>query len=185
MYCKARTAFNLPTVRKDGSLFFADLSSSPLTLHGRTYLVGCFHDVTGRKLAEEQVARMARRDSLTGLANRRVFGEVLEQMTARAHRGGTSFAVLYLDFDRFKDINDTLGHDAGDALLCEVAARLQGCMRDTDTVARLGGDEFAAILPRAAAADDVAGAAERILAALAAPVACGDTLLHTAASIGI
>jgi diguanylate cyclase (GGDEF)-like protein/PAS domain S-box-containing protein len=157
---------NLPTVRKDGSTVFADVSASPMTLDGRTYLVGCFHDVTERKLAEEQIARMARFDSLTGLVNRRVFVEALEHTIAQARRRGTSFAVLYLDLDHFKDINDTLGHPVGDLLLETVADRLRANVRDLDTVARVGGDEFAIILTEIGDPANAALVTDRLLGAI-------------------
>ncbi len=158
---------NLATKRKDGSIVFADVSSSPMTLDGRIYLVGCFHDVTERKLAEEQIARMARYDSLTGLLNRRVFVEVLEHTIAQARRCGTSFAVLYLDLDHFKDINDTLGHPVGDVLLEMVADRLRANVRKLDTVARFGGDEFAIILTDVEDPANAALVAGRLLDAIA------------------
>ena len=112
---------------------------------------------------------MARYDSLTGLANRRVFVEALEQAIARAHRGFTSFAVLYLDLDHFKDVNDTLGHPVGDVLLIEVAERLRASVREVDTVARFGGDEFAIILNDIAEPANAAAASERILGAIGEP----------------
>src|SRR6202022_3990065 len=96
-------------------------------------------------LRERKNSWMARYDILTGLANRGVFAEALQHEIARAHRDGTSFAVLYLDLDQFKDINDTLGHPIGDLLLRSVAERLRASMRETDTVSRFGGDEFALI----------------------------------------
>jgi diguanylate cyclase (GGDEF)-like protein/PAS domain S-box-containing protein len=104
---------------------------------------GILIDITERKAAEDQISRMARTDVLTGLANRATFMERLRQMFAAAKRGASAFAVLYLDLDRFKPVNDNLGHAVGDRLLREVAQRLRECTRETDLVARLGGDEFA------------------------------------------
>ena len=104
---------------------------------------GIVIDITERKAADEQIARLARTDTLTGLANRATFMERLQQMFASAQRGAAAFAVLYLDLDRFKPVNDTLGHPVGDRLLQEVALRLRLCTRDSDLIARLGGDEFA------------------------------------------
>ncbi len=104
---------------------------------------GILIDITERKLAEEKIAQLARTDSLTGLANRATFMERLNQAFAAARRGALPFAVLYLDLDQFKPVNDTLGHSAGDIVLQQVAQRLRACTRESDLIARLGGDEFA------------------------------------------
>jgi diguanylate cyclase (GGDEF)-like protein/PAS domain S-box-containing protein len=110
-------------------------------------LVGTTHDVTGREGQEERLWHLANHDSLSGLFNRRRFMEELTREVAFAHRSGEPGAVLVLDLDRFKDINDSLGHGAGDSLLTHVAERLRERLRSTDTLARLGGDEFAVVLP--------------------------------------
>lgn len=104
---------------------------------------GMIIDITERKAADDKIAHLARTDSLTGLVNRGTFIERLRQTFAATRRGGNAFAILYLDLDHFKPVNDTLGHQAGDTLLREVADRLKSCARETDVVARLGGDEFA------------------------------------------
>ena len=153
--------------RKDGTVIDVEGSVSFWRATGQFL---CFaRDITNKKRTEEQIARMARYDSLTGLANRRVFVEALEQAIARAHRGFTSFAVLYLDLDHFKDVNDTLGHPVGDVLLIEVAERLRASVREVDTVARFGGDEFAIILNDIAEPANAAAASERILGAIGEP----------------
>ena len=155
--------------RKDGAVIDVECSISFLRATGQFL---CFaRDITNRKRAEEQIARMARYDSLTGLPNRRVFVEDLEQAIARARRGVTSFAVLYLDLDHFKDVNDTLGHPVGDVLLIKVAERLRANVRADDTVARFGGDEFAVILNNIAEPASAAAVSERILGAIADPTA--------------
>jgi diguanylate cyclase (GGDEF)-like protein/PAS domain S-box-containing protein len=121
---------------------------------------GIVIDITERKAADDQIARLARTDGLTALANRATFLERLRQMFASAQRGAAPFAVLYLDLDKFKPVNDTLGHPIGDRLLQEVALRLRHCTRETDLVARLGGDEFAILqgeLGEAANAGELAG----------------------------
>ena len=105
-------------------------------------------DITDRKLIEAKILRMARYDGLTGLANRAAFLERLNLALARARRSATLFAILYLDLDHFKDVNDTLGHPIGDSLLRAVADRLEHCVRETDLVARFGGDEFAVLRTR-------------------------------------
>ncbi len=124
-------------------------------------------------------------DSLTGLPNRQYFSERLDAAIADARTTGDSVAVLLLDLDRFKEVNDTLGHPSGDRLLCEVAARLVGDLRDTDTVARLGGDEFALLLPGVAGPDVARRKAEELLAGVAQPYAIGGLTLEVDGSIGI
>jgi len=141
-------------------------------------------DVTARKRAEEELARQALHDTLTGLPNRALLFDRMEQALRAAARDGTPVALLLLDLDRFKEVNDTLGHPAGDALLVEVATRLRTALRTSDTVARLGGDEFAVLLP----GDDAAGgvsAATTIGAALAAPIVVEGHALTVGGSIGI
>ena len=142
-------------------------------------------DVTARKQAEQKIVELARTDILTGLPNRVVFLDRLHLAFARAKRGATPFTVLYLDLDHFKDVNDTLGHPCGDALLKVVADRLRNCVRETDMVARFGGDEFAVLQEDVA---DIAGSellAEKVCRAIAAPVAIDGNQIHTTASIGI
>jgi GGDEF domain-containing protein len=118
-------------------------------------LVATFEDVTERREADARIAFMARHDVLTGLPNRAMFGERIEEAVAHLGRG-SPFAVLCLDLDRFKEVNDTLGHPVGDALLRAVADRLRACVREVDTIARLGGDEFAIIISEAEQPQDAA-----------------------------
>nr|WP_273033237.1 EAL domain-containing protein [Pseudaminobacter soli] len=113
---------------------------------GPNRLVGVTFDITERKAAEEEIWRVANHDALTGLPNRALFQRRLEQALGEGHRRGTSVSLLLIDLDHFKDVNDALGHDAGDALLKEIAARLTAMVREGDTVARFGGDEFAVII---------------------------------------
>ena len=127
----------------------------------------------------------ATHDALTDLPNRLLFTDRLERAIAHAARNGTPVGVLYVDLDRFKDVNDTLGHDAGDRLLETTARRLQECGRHEDTVARLAGDEFAILLPHLAQASDVLLVADRVLAALQEPVVMGAHALRTAGSVGV
>jgi diguanylate cyclase (GGDEF)-like protein len=130
-------------------------------------LVRTFTDITERKKAEARIAEMATHDDLTGLANRSLFRERVEQALGRAQRYGEPFALLMLDLDRFKPINDTLGHPVGDDVLKEIARRLRQCVRETDTVARLGGDEFAILQAQAMTEEEVGHLARRILQAIA------------------
>jgi diguanylate cyclase (GGDEF)-like protein len=154
-------------------------------------MTGTSSNVTLKKAAEERVEFLATRDPLTKLPNRALLNDRLEQGLAHALRNGTRLAFMFIDLDRFKSINDTLGHDVGDELLKKVAARLLACVRATDTVARLGGDEFAVILenlPPAGEETDQESAqrvAEKMIAALAAPILINDQPLNTSCSIGI
>jgi diguanylate cyclase (GGDEF)-like protein/PAS domain S-box-containing protein len=147
--------------------------------------VGTVHDVTDRKRLEERLHHQAYHDALTGLPNRAMFMQRLDQAFGRQHRG-RAIALLFLDLDRFKLINDTLGHDAGDQLLRIVGKRLEGCIRPNDVVARLGGDEFTILLDNVHGDADAEVVAERIIAAINQPM----TLLGTrdvviSTSIGI
>ena len=182
---KIRMSPDFPVKRKDGSTFFADIAGSTMTLAGRMYMVACFHDVTERKRAEEQIMRMAKFDVLTGLANRAVFVEALEQTIARARREGNIFAVLYLDLDHFKDVNDTLGHPIGDRLLQDVAQRFRAAVRETDTVARFGGDEFAVIEIDIREPADAAVLADKLLNAISEPFAIEGIVVRSGTSVGI
>jgi diguanylate cyclase (GGDEF)-like protein/PAS domain S-box-containing protein len=159
------------------------------TLHGQAAeglgRIWFFRDVTTRRTAEALALRLARYDVLTGLANRAVFVEAVQHAIASAKRGGPGFAVLYLDLDHFKNVNDTLGHPAGDALLKEVAARLRANTRETDTVGRFGGDEFAIVASGIKDPADAAALAEKLIAAINTPFRIEGNDIHTAASIGI
>jgi diguanylate cyclase (GGDEF)-like protein/PAS domain S-box-containing protein len=146
---------------------------------------GIIIDVTERKAAEEKIAQLARTDSLTGLANRATLIDRLRQAFAAARRGASPFAVLYVDLDRFKDVNDTLGHPVGDALLREVAERLKSATRDTDLVARLGGDEFAVLQSDVGEAAQAGALAEKILRSVAAPYSIEGNKINISASVGV
>jgi diguanylate cyclase (GGDEF)-like protein len=146
--------------------------------------VGTYEDITERQEAEARIAYMAHHDALTGLANRVLFQAELEKAVAAARRGRGG-ALLYVDLDRFKEVNDTLGHSAGDTLLRMVAARLRETTRETDLVARLGGDEFAVIQTAVECPADAARLAERIIAALSEPMDLAEHRIVVGASIGI
>ncbi|MCP1537190.1 EAL domain-containing protein [Methylorubrum extorquens] len=152
--------------------------------------IATYEDVTQRYEAEARIITMARKDALTGLANRMVFGERLEEAAARLDDGaGAGFATLCLDLDRFKEVNDTLGHPIGDGLLRSVAERLQGCLRDTDLVARLGGDEFAIVQAGVQAGTharrDASALAKRLIAAFQQPFLLDGHTVTVGLSIGI
>lgn len=144
-----------------------------------------YRDVTERKQAEEQLQQLAYRDSLTGLPNRFLFHDRLEHAIDQAHRRNLGMAVMYVDLDRFKVVNDTLGHAVGDRLLQFVADRLRDVLRADDTIARLGGDEFAVILPEITRAEDAGSVGRKLLNALREPITIDGHELHVTASAGI
>lgn len=173
--------------RKDGSLYPAALSISAVRDHnGRiSHYVAVFSDITERKATEARIAFLAQHDPLTGLPNRTLLHDRLDQALATAARMHGRIALMFLDLDRFKTINDSLGHMVGDRLLQGVAERLSGCVRDSDTVSRQGGDEFLIVLTNIHAPGDAARVAEKILARLEAPFEVDGHLLGTSFSIGI
>ncbi len=142
-------------------------------------------DISERKRHEEVLLHQARHDGLTGLPNRTLILDRLQQAIAHARRSGRLLAVAYLDLDHFKDVNDTLGHGTGDALLCEAAARIGTALREDDTVGRQGGDEFILLLPDIVQLGDAAVVAEKILAALAQPFVMGGREVYVTASLGL
>ena len=142
-------------------------------------------EVELRKEAERQLHEMAFHDPLTGLPNRALFRDRMDTALARASRQEGLLAVMYVDLDRFKHVNDTLGHLAGDRLLIEIGRRIRGCLRGADTLARLGGDEFTVILGDLGGVEDAVRVAERIVEAVGSPVELDDEAVHVGASIGI
>jgi diguanylate cyclase (GGDEF)-like protein len=148
---------------------------------------GVGSDISARKLTEERIRQLAHHDSLTGLPNRLLFNDRLDQAISLAKRDSRQFALLYLDLDKFKPVNDSLGHAAGDQLLKEVAARIRRLLRESDTLARVGGDEFIVILPDIAGREVAETVVRKIVSALAAPFLLGDPKhsIEIGASIGI
>jgi diguanylate cyclase (GGDEF)-like protein/PAS domain S-box-containing protein len=146
---------------------------------------GTARDITDRKTAEERISYLATRDPLTDLPNRVLFNDRLEQGLVNARRKRDQLALMFIDLDRFKNINDSLGHQVGDLLLKEVAARMQACIRKGDTLSRLGGDEFVVTLEGLQQAEDAAQVAQKIIAALAQPMTIAGHILTTSCSIGI
>jgi diguanylate cyclase (GGDEF)-like protein/PAS domain S-box-containing protein len=177
--------YEFKIVRKDGEERWVDFSSGSLEFGGRSAALGIAFDVTERKRAEEQIKSLAYHDALTGLPNRLLFTDRLQVAVAQAHRHGQRLAVLFLDLDRFKVINDSLGHSMGDRLLGAVAERLLASVREGDTVARLGGDEFTLLLPGLSRAMDVTRVADKILDALRQPFRLEGRELYVSASMGI
>jgi diguanylate cyclase (GGDEF)-like protein/PAS domain S-box-containing protein len=150
-----------------------------------THYVAIFSDITERKAAQARIEYLAHHDPLTGLPNRSLLRERLEQEIGRAKRAERKVGVLFLDLDRFKTVNDSLGHAVGDRLLREVASRLRACLRDSDVVCRQGGDEFIVLLPELRSSNDAAHTARQIIEALRRPVDLGTQTVHTSTSVGI
>ncbi|WP_317203495.1 EAL domain-containing protein [Janthinobacterium sp.] len=147
--------------------------------------VNVFNDITEVRRKDEHIRHLAFHDPLTGLPNRALLLDRLEQSLLAAVRSGARPALMFIDLDRFKHINDSLGHDAGDHLLKEVARRLRDCLRDSDTLARMGGDEFVLLLEHAPEAKDCAALAHKLLECLALPMPLNGHTLQMGASIGI
>lgn len=158
--------------RKDGTLFWESASISPiLDAEGEiTHFVAVKENITERKQLLECLDHLAHYDKLTSLPNRALFFDRLNQSIAASHRERQRFALLFVDLDGFKVVNDSYGHEAGDRVLQETAERLAGCTRESDTVARMGGDEFILILCNLANAEDAGLVAEKILADVARPI---------------
>jgi len=172
-------------LRRDGTEFPVEVSARLIELDNEFYFQWIIRDITERKKAEEQIQFLAHHDALTGLPNRALLHDRLGQSLARANRHKDRVAILFLDFDRFKNINDSLGHSVGDGVLQAVSERLKTCIREGDTVARLGGDEFVIILPDLREAECVAQVAEKILQLGVEPYTVGDHQLRLTISIGI
>ena len=157
--------------RADGSLLPVAFTVSPILDDGEAVgAVIAFRDITERKAFEDELARHAFHDALTGLANRRLFIDHLDHALRRSERSNEEHAVLFADIDRFKIINDSLGHHAGDQLLVAIAERIRAALRPGDTLARFGGDEFTVLLEGVSGVEDAVGAVERIGAALRQPI---------------
>ena len=174
--------------RRDGSLFWNELHIAPVRDESgthTTHFVSIITDVTERVRYQEQLEYQAHHDVLTGLANRALLADRISQAIAQARRDKSQVAVLLLDLDRFKLVNDGLGHGPADELLKTVAARLMACVRDTDTVARLGGDEFVIVVRDIRHPEDAAGVADKVLKSLALPFTIADKEVFIGASIGI
>jgi diguanylate cyclase (GGDEF)-like protein/PAS domain S-box-containing protein len=173
--------------RKGGEIYPEWLSISTVknSQDEITHYVAIFSDITERKQAEERVRHLAHYDALTDLPNRTLFQDRLQQALIQAQRENNQVAVMFIDLDRFKVINDTLGHNIGDLLLQAVAQRLTNCIRQGDTVCRQGGDEFVILLPKINHAEDAALVAQKILESVAKPYYLDKHELHISSSIGI
>jgi diguanylate cyclase (GGDEF)-like protein/PAS domain S-box-containing protein len=178
---------NCVLIRRDGVEFSIEDSAAPIhDRQGRvTGAVMVFHDVSAARAISAKMSYLAQHDSLTDLPNRMLLNDRLTEAISSAHRYGRQLALLFVDVDRFKQINDSLGHLIGDRLLQSIAQRLLGCVRASDTVSRQGGDEFVILLSEVTHAQDATLCAEKILATLRSPHRIGEHDLHVTASIGI
>ena len=181
-----RSEVEIAGVRRDGSHFPMVVSTTVVALDGAApFISGIIRDLSEQKQFEAQLAHQALHDSLTGLANRVRLTDRLEQALARARRHDLTFGVLYVDLDRFKPVNDTMGHAVGDQLLVEAARRIEAVVRETDTVARLGGDEFVVLCDDVDDVHDLMALAQRIITTIAVPFHIGDDEARVTASVGI
>ena len=176
----------MSATRRDGSTYALEMEVIPVPGRGSSpYWVAILRDVSERQRHLAALEHQALHDALTGLPNRLLLDDRLDQAIRTGERDGGSFAVLLIDLDRFKDVNDTYGHAAGDALLAQVGPRLRGVLRSVDTIGRVGGDEFVVLLPAASRAEDVVRTAEKVLETLEAPFWVEGHSSEISASIGI
>lgn len=177
--------YEAEVVHKDGHKIPVELVGKTVFQNGEAHRLGALRDITVRKHAEARIQYMAHHDMLTGLPNRAYLTERLTTILALARRHGTLVAILFIDLDNFKIVNDSLGHHSGDALLKEVAARIKAMLREADMVSRLGGDEFLVILADLTAPEDAAKVANKLLQNLSAPFALEGQQVCANASLGI
>lgn len=183
----AKLGFEEPLTLTDGRELVVRTSKVPLTDEtGRVFAVlGMYEDITARKAEQARIANLAYQDALTGLPNRLLFTDRLQLAMARARRDNQRLAVLFVDLDKFKPVNDTYGHAVGDQLLRDVAQRMRDCVRASDTVGRIGGDEFVVLLAEVKMTEDAMAVAEKIHQALREPFIVGDYQLEVSSSIGV
>jgi len=174
-------------IRKDGSRVPVQLVVTALRDSDEciTGFVGIFYDLTERKRADEYIYHIAHHDPLTGLPTRTLLRDRLNLFIERARRSQDDLAVLMIDLDNFKRVNDSLGHQAGDTVLCEISQRLKACVRKSDTVGRMGGDEFVVLLPDLRSDKDAEEVCQKLLAAVAQPIRIGKHEIIVTASVGI
>ncbi len=181
------TGFKMETrlVRPDGRIVWVEASINAVETESQPHHLCMIEDITEKKEAEALIWQQANFDTLTQLPNRRMFLDRLQHDILKSRRDGTRIAILFIDLDHFKEVNDTLGHHQGDVLLVEAARRIGACVRQSDTVSRLGGDEFTVILPELAEVDRVEGIAQNIIDSLRMPFQLGQEQAFVSASIGI
>ena len=190
-YVDSAELLELPATRKDGALVWIEMTLNPIEppdhtgLAEKGFVLAIVRDVSKRRVMEEQLSHKASHDSLTGLPNRALFVDRLEHALAHTAQNRRQLAILFMDLDDFKYVNDTLGHEAGDRLLAMVAKRLQRSLRDQDTLARFGGDEFAVLVEDVMSGHAAVHVAERILKLLAPPFSLAQEELRVSASVGV
>jgi diguanylate cyclase (GGDEF)-like protein/PAS domain S-box-containing protein len=177
--------YTFTAVRKDGERIDVEAYATATEFEGRPAVLGTLLDITDRKRAEARIVEQAYKDPLTNLSNREPFMERFRQQLAEARRQNRRLAIVYLDLDRFKFINDTWGHSVGDIFLQSLALRLKRRVREVDTVARVGGDEFVILMPDIRQTENLSTIAQKLLAAVARPVDVKGMTLEVTASIGI
>ena len=179
------SGYEMSAKRKDGECFPLELSTSEMMLNGSRYFVCIARDITERKIVEENIKHAAHHDYLTNLPNRAMFMHCLELAIPISRRNNQKFAILFLDLDGFKRVNDTLGHVHGDLLLKEVAKRLQLLTRESDVIARMGGDEFTLILNNITCQQNALLVGNKIIASLAQPFNLDGQQCYIGCSVGI
>lgn len=176
---------SITLIRKDQGTIPVDAVESRVDLHGRQLILSIFRDVSERKAAEERIHHLAFHDALTGLPNRTLLMDRIEQSIREARRRDNLVGILFLDLDNFKNVNDTLGHDCGDELLQNVAMRMRNTLRSEDTLARLGGDEFIVLITDPNSPADMEVVAQKIIQAMSVPFVIAGHTFHITCSIGM
>lgn len=185
LYEKGRLIIQADIINKEGYILTAEIHSRVIELKDKKLVINIAHDITARQKAEEELLTLATHDLLTGLPNRGLLNDRMNMALASAERNKNEMAVIMLDLDHFKNVNDELGHDVGDSLLKETAERLVGILRRSDTIARLGGDEFFVLLPEIKSVDDVGVIATKIVHAFRRPFTVGHHSIDITASVGV
>jgi diguanylate cyclase (GGDEF)-like protein/PAS domain S-box-containing protein len=180
----AALSFEAQSRRKDGSAMTVEVNASAVEHQGRRAILSINRDVTERKRMEETIREMALRDPLTGLPNRKLLYDRLEVAIAAARRNRRLLALMYLDLDGFKEVNDRLGHAAGDELLIGFSRRLGSALRDSDTVGRMGGDEFTILIPEVPSGKVADDLARKLLSELRKPISVAGEVVTVTASLG-
>lgn len=184
-HARAMGLMDLKLLRRDGQMLPVDISLGHWEDEGTSHAIAYIRDLTERKKFEESLRHQATHDELTGLPNRWLFRLQLNQALARAGRSGLRAAVLFLDLDYFKTVNDSFGHATGDALLVQVGARIRSALRENDTLARMGGDEFAILLTDLVDVDEAVSVASKLLIALQSSYRLHDQDVYSGASMGL